>query len=140
MRSFITESKDEDDSEMPSLPRVEVVRRLRERLEPILLFGETEKESEKRLRSIEVNEPDKIEGIRNDFKDALDRIEKVADQETAQGSSKGVIGDSDQYLTSITYEELKDLMKEANKGEPEADLKIVTGMSNLCAFSGFFEV
>ena len=113
---------------MPSLPRVEVVRRLRERLEPILLFGETEKDSEKRLRSIEVNEPDRIEGIRNDFKDALNQVEKDADQETAQGSSSKGKGDSDLYLTDITYEELKELMKDANKGEPEADLKIVTGM------------
>ena len=40
--------------ELPELPRVEVVRRLRERLEPILLFGESESDAEKRLRSIEV--------------------------------------------------------------------------------------
>ena len=79
-----------------------MIRRLRERLEPILLFGETESDSETRLRSIEVNEPDKIEGIRNDFKDALDRIEKVADQETVQGTSKGVTeSDSEKRLRSI---------------------------------------
>ena len=53
---------------IPSLPRVEVIRRLRERSRPILLFGETEEESCARLRRIEYEEPDKIEGIRNDFK------------------------------------------------------------------------
>jgi len=50
------------------MPRVEVVRRLRERHEPILLFGESEEEASKRLRKLELEEPDKIEGIRNDFK------------------------------------------------------------------------
>ena len=114
-----------DNSDLPNLPRDEVIRRLRERLEPILLFGETENDAQVRLRSIEVNEPDKIEGIRNDFKDAMDRVEKVSDQETAQGTSKGV-SESDLYVTHISYEELKDLMKEANKGEFDADVKIVT--------------
>ena len=52
----------------PLLPRVEVMRRLRERLEPILLFGEDEDEACKRLRNLEMNEPEKVEGIRNDFK------------------------------------------------------------------------
>ena len=52
----------------PLLPRVEVMRRLRERLEPITLFGEDEDEACKRLRNLEMNEPEKVEGIRNDFK------------------------------------------------------------------------
>lgn len=47
-------SKEEDD-DVPILPRIEVVRRLRERLQPIILFGETEIEACQRLRIIEVN-------------------------------------------------------------------------------------
>ena len=54
--------------DIPTLPRVEVIRRLRDRLEPILLFGESELDSQKRLRALEINEPDKIEGIKNDYK------------------------------------------------------------------------
>ena len=49
-----------DNSDLPNLPRDEVIRRLRERLEPILLFGETENDAQVRLRSIEVNEPDNL--------------------------------------------------------------------------------
>ena len=115
----------QDNSVLPTLPRDEVIRRLRERLEPILLYGESENDAQKRLRSIEVNEPDKIEGIRNDFKDAMDRVEKVSDAETAQGSSSKGASESDLYVTNISYEELKDLMKDANKGEFDADVKIV---------------
>lgn len=40
------------------LPRHEVIRRLRERGEPILLFGESEIEAFKRLRKCEILEPE----------------------------------------------------------------------------------
>ncbi|TRY70867.1 hypothetical protein TCAL_02792 [Tigriopus californicus] len=48
---------------MPALPRVEVIRRLRERLEPILVFGEEEEEACQRLRQIEMDEPEPVQGI-----------------------------------------------------------------------------
>ena len=54
-------------------------RRFREHLEPIILFGETEQQALKRLRAIEINEPDRIEGIKNDFKEAMDKVDKVRD-------------------------------------------------------------
>jgi pre-mRNA-splicing factor 18 len=50
------------------LPRKEVIKRLRERSEPILLFGETEIESFRRLRKLEILEPESSDrGFRNDF-------------------------------------------------------------------------
>ena len=69
--SFITlpgSSKKVSGEDLPDLPRVEVIRRLRERSEPILVFGESEADAMTRLRDLEVNEPEKVEGIRNDFK------------------------------------------------------------------------
>ena len=60
-------SKDEDVSEGAQLPRVEVVRRLRERLQPILLFGETLAQACNRLRQIEIDAPESSSGITNDF-------------------------------------------------------------------------
>lgn len=65
---FSLESELTASEEFPDLPRVEVIRRLRERNQPVLLFGETEEESCRRLRQTELDEPDVIEGIRNDFK------------------------------------------------------------------------
>jgi pre-mRNA-splicing factor 18 len=38
-------SKEDPDLDVPTLPRIEVVRRLRERLQPTILFGETELEA-----------------------------------------------------------------------------------------------
>ena len=48
-------------------PRIEVVRRLRERLEPILLFGETEQQFLKRLRAIEVQDFGDYNNYENDY-------------------------------------------------------------------------
>lgn len=41
-----------------ALPRAEVIRKLRERGEPIILFGESEIDSFKRLRRYEILEPE----------------------------------------------------------------------------------
>lgn len=40
------------------LPRREVIRRLRERCEPIFIFGESEAEAFQRLRRVEILEPE----------------------------------------------------------------------------------
>ncbi|KAL1481729.1 hypothetical protein MTO96_034259 [Rhipicephalus appendiculatus] len=80
--------QDEDDDELSSslsvasllkkkqedervLPRKEVIRRLRDRSEPILLFGETETEAFHRLRRLEILEPEVDRGLRNDFQMCL---------------------------------------------------------------------
>ena len=120
------DKKDELDS-IPSLPRVEVIRRLRERFEPITLFGETESDSCQRLRSIEVNEPDHIEGIKNDFKEAMDKVEKVLDARSAQGSSKSEqnVHEMDLYETEITYEELREMLPKVDQGDMEIDCNLV---------------
>ncbi|XP_054708255.1 pre-mRNA-splicing factor 18-like [Uloborus diversus] len=59
------------------LPRKEVVRRLRERQEPILLFGETEIEAFQRLRRLEILEPEVDRGFRNDFQEAMEKVDQA---------------------------------------------------------------
>lgn len=51
-------STDSRNAEHLVLPRNEVISRLRERGEPILLFGETELDAFKRLRKCEISEPE----------------------------------------------------------------------------------
>ena len=66
----VTSSKrneDKVDDNANDLPRVEVVRRLRDKLEPILLFGETESDACQRLKQIEIDSPESSSGITNDF-------------------------------------------------------------------------
>ena len=49
------------------LPRKDVIKRLRERGQPILLFAELESDAFRRLRRLEIQEPDISRGFRNDF-------------------------------------------------------------------------
>lgn len=54
------------------LPRKEVIKRLRDRCQPILTFGETEVDAFKRLRRLEILEPDSsLKGMTNDFQVSL---------------------------------------------------------------------
>lgn len=71
----LDKNKEREDFEKKILPRNEVVRRLRERGEPIRLFGETDLECYKRLNIIETSEP-KENGMRNDFKMAIEKSEQ----------------------------------------------------------------
>lgn len=57
--SSVSVGKDiESDVQHSVLPRQEVILRLRDREEPILLFGETETDAFKRLRKCELLEPE----------------------------------------------------------------------------------
>jgi pre-mRNA-splicing factor 18 len=49
---------DNDSSDHTTLPRRDAIRRLRERGEPVLLFGETELDAFRRLRRSEILEPE----------------------------------------------------------------------------------
>jgi hypothetical protein len=55
---FTGENVADDSSDHATLPRRDVVRRLRERGEPITLFGETELDAFRRLRRSEILEPE----------------------------------------------------------------------------------
>uniref|UniRef100_A0A6Q2ZCX9 Pre-mRNA-splicing factor 18 n=1 Tax=Esox lucius TaxID=8010 RepID=A0A6Q2ZCX9_ESOLU len=58
-----------------SLSRQEVIRRLRERGEPVRLFAESDYEAFQRLRKIEILAPEVNKGLRNDLKAAMDKID-----------------------------------------------------------------
>lgn len=55
---FLKSGSADDGSEHMVLPRNEVITRLRDRCEAILLFGETELDAFKRLRKCEILEPE----------------------------------------------------------------------------------
>jgi len=77
-----SEKEIEKEKETPSLPKPEVIRRLRARAEPITFFGETDLEREKRLRQLEAMTPeaDLQIGQRNDFDKALKAIDGEFEQ------------------------------------------------------------
>jgi len=100
--------------EAPALPRIEVIRRLRERDEPILLFGEFEDGAFRRLRRLEILEPEINRGLRNDFQEALERVDKaylneILKTQDGSGISKDVALTGEEITMESILEEAEDL-------------------------------
>ncbi|CAB0006680.1 unnamed protein product [Nesidiocoris tenuis] len=72
-----------------SLPKKEVIKRLRDRGEPIMLFGETEFDTFKRLRKCEILEPESVKGLRNDFQEAMEKVDQAYLDELIQSQGGG---------------------------------------------------
>lgn len=115
----------------PELPRVEVIRKLRERGEPILLFGETEHDACKRLRKLEINAPEINKGLRNDFQEAMEEVDQAyleellaTDDSALQIKSKK----SEEELTiddSVTYESIQEMARRLGRGNRDHDLNCI---------------
>eukprot|EP01103_Thecamoeba_quadrilineata_P004790 TRINITY_DN1463_c0_g2_i1.p1 TRINITY_DN1463_c0_g2~~TRINITY_DN1463_c0_g2_i1.p1 ORF type:complete len:332 (-),score=71.30 TRINITY_DN1463_c0_g2_i1:277-1272(-) len=97
------EESEAKEKEMPSLPKNEVIKRLRLRNEPITFFGETDLEREKRLRQLEVMtpEPDMQTGQRNDF----DRAIKETDGELNKSQDSASLPLSSDAPTAVPHDQ-----------------------------------
>ncbi|XP_044132693.1 pre-mRNA-splicing factor 18 isoform X2 [Bufo gargarizans] len=111
-----------------TLSRQEVIRRLRERGEPIRLFGETDYDSFQRLRKIEILAPEVNKGLRNDLKAALDKIDQqyfndlVAGQEQSEEDAQN---DLKVHEENTTIEELEVLGECLGQGDDNRDMDII---------------
>ncbi|KAJ8918938.1 hypothetical protein NQ315_016840 [Exocentrus adspersus] len=118
----------ESDVQHSILPRNEVISRLRDRSEPILLFGETDLDAFKRLRKCELLEPEIDKGFRNDFQEAMEQVDqdyidellKVPDDEKNADTSDGKAQEA-----TITYEEIRKMAKEMGRGNREHDMTAI---------------
>lgn len=84
-----------------TLSRKEVIRRLRERGEPIRLFNESDYDAFQRLRKIEILAPEVNKGLRNDLKAAMDKI----DQQYLNEIVGGEVGEVDTQHDLQVHEE-----------------------------------
>ena len=119
----------DDSSEHLTLPRHEVIKRLRERNEPILLFGESEIEAFKRLRKCEILEPEVNKGFRNDFQEAMEQVDQAYLNEILTSSkpqSRDGKGDVHVPDEGVTYEDLQKMSFKLNKGDRDFDLHVIT--------------
>lgn len=66
----------QEEERKATLTRKEVIRRLREREEPIRLFGESDYEAFTRLKKLEILEPEVNKGFKNDFQDAMHKVDE----------------------------------------------------------------
>jgi len=114
--------------EFPKLSRREIIRRLRERGEPILLFGEVESEVVKRLRKLEILEPEVNRGLRNDLQAALEQVDQAYLEEilktrkTESGEiDRKKFGDVQVTEDDFTYEEIVAKAKEVLTGSKDLE-------------------
>ena len=129
------------------LPRKEVIRRLRDRNEPVILFGESDIEAFRRsvkinfyvfrffkvillicsclfllirLRKLEISEPEINRGLRNDFQEALERVDEAYlneilstqkdEGEHSDDGTKPKAGDVKVITDAMSYEEIIELV------------------------------
>lgn len=111
------------------MSRKEVIRRLRERGEPILLYGESELESFHRLRKCEILEPEVNKGLRNDLQEAMEKVDQafldeiIASQQEVEGRSNLDVKVQDDV--GITYDEIKNMATNLGKGNREHDMQVI---------------
>lgn len=116
-------------SEHLTLSRPEVIKRLRERGEPILLFGESEIEAFKRLRKHEILEPEVNKGFRNDFQEAMEQVDQaylneiLASSKPQDRDGKGDVNVPDE---GVTYEDIQKMSARLNKGDKNFDMNVIT--------------
>ncbi|KAG8190565.1 hypothetical protein JTE90_014043 [Oedothorax gibbosus] len=113
-----------------TLPRKEVVRRLRDRQEPVILFGESELEAFQRLRRLEILEPEVDRGFRNDFQEAMEKVDQAYLDEIlkTQGNTEDRKSANDVKVEDegTSIEEIKEEASEKlGKGSNSDDAKVI---------------
>lgn len=97
-----------------------MVKRLRERGQPIRFFGESDVDAAKRLNIIETSEPEE-NGMRNDFKLAMDKSEQESLNElmnSVNPDDKSNLNQTDVEIKedeAIDFSEILELSKNRNK-------------------------
>lgn len=93
------------------LPRKEVIKRLRERAQPIRLFGESDEDTFQRLKNLELSEPDSSNGMGNDFKAAMDKVNEEINK-TCERSLETIEAKNDVNTTELNtnIEEMQSLV------------------------------
>jgi len=121
---------DAEDALYP-LPREDVMSKLRDKGEPILIFGETEDQANLRLRSLEIGEGDsfKVKNTGNNFVEALKKVDKeylkafASDDATSDEKNKMELK---LYNTNRTWSELLELSTDLRRGDHKHDEMVVS--------------
>ncbi|XP_026678014.1 pre-mRNA-splicing factor 18-like [Diaphorina citri] len=128
-----TDSSRYDGSLHQTLPRKEVIRRLRERGEPITMFGESETDSFQRLRQCEIQEPEINKGFRNDFQEALEKVDQtyldeLLASQAQTSNSRAVKEEEISPEKQITYDDIQNMAKDLGKGDRNLDMNVTLNL------------
>lgn len=108
------------------LPRKEVIRRLRERAQPIRVFGESDEDSYLRLKQLEISEPDSSNGMVNDFQAALDKvndeINNACERSTDSSEARNDVNTTE---LNTTIEEMQLLIQELSTSSNTSDESVI---------------
>uniref|UniRef100_A0A1B0ACL3 Pre-mRNA-splicing factor 18 n=1 Tax=Glossina pallidipes TaxID=7398 RepID=A0A1B0ACL3_GLOPL len=110
------------------LPRIEVTRRLRERGEPILLFGETELQAFYRLRQCEISQPEANRGFRNDFQEAMEQVDQAYLQEmfaNTPASKEEKQTDLTELDESVNWEHIQTMAYKMGRNNKDYDMDVI---------------
>ncbi|KAL3312449.1 Pre-mRNA-splicing factor 18 [Cichlidogyrus casuarinus] len=90
------------------MPKNEIVKFLRERNQPIKLFGESEYDTFQRLKRVQLLEPESV-GLRNDLQAALEKVEGTGDEDLYKKRvDVGDLNDEKALNVEIRSEDLKE--------------------------------
>lgn len=120
--------KAETDIKHNILSRHEVISKLRDRSEPILLFGESELDASKRLRKCELLEPEVNRGFRNDLQEAMDEVDQQYLNELLKSKSSENDEAKDRKKPqepTVSYEEIGEMAKKMGRGNTEHDMMTI---------------
>lgn len=125
-----TDTPEQTEEKTPQMLRKEVIRRLRDRNEPIRLFGESDYECYLRLKKLETDEPDaREEGFRNEFKAAMDKVDEDYFKEMVEAATSGEGGKRSNDVSikddGTTVEDIQTMKEEIGKGDSEKNCDII---------------
>jgi len=128
--SGFKKKKNDGETKSAMIPREEVIRRLRERGEPIRLFGESDDEACQRLRKIEMLVPEINKGLRNDFKAAMEKIDQEYLAELIKqqgGEDQGSEGEEASQVEDdgTTLDDIKSLATNMGQGDENLDQDVI---------------
>lgn len=108
------------------LPRKEVIRRLRERAQPIRLFGESDGDAFQRLKQLELSEPDASNGMGNEFMAAMDEVNDEINRAYGRSlDSTEARSDVNTTELNTNIEEMQSLIHDLNPTDNRNDDRIV---------------
>lgn len=115
---------------MITFSREQVISKLRDAFQPILLFGETDEEANLRLNSLEYEVSDKLGGTsQNDYREAMKRVDqqylKHMNNSEENPEEKNSF-ESKLYSTDKTYEDLLDMVHDIQRGDLKHDDLVIS--------------
>jgi len=114
-----------------NVSKADLYKRLRERGEPIKLFGESHEEACHRLRLVEMMAKEENKGLRNDFKAAMDRLDQAyIDQLTSESGSGSDQKSSKAHDVKIDenvlpLDDIFEMAEKIRQGDMQLDSKVV---------------